>query len=122
VRIIILIALLLTPTITEGAINEKQAIHCIMGEARGEGKLGMQAVGEVLRRRGTTKGMYGCKAKFREPKWVYDMAESAWTDSETSNLTNGATHFESTDFPVPYWADSMRVVAKLGKHIFYKER
>ena len=91
-----------------------------MGEARGEGKIGLQMIGEVLRRRGTTQGMYGCDAKFKEPKWVWDMAEQAWKDSEFSNLTKDATNFESTDFPIPYWAKGMKVTARHKKHIFYK--
>jgi len=111
-------------TKSEGAsdIPHKQAIRCLMGEARGEGLTGMVAVGEVLRRRNTTKGMYGCQAEFKSPQWVYDLAAKAWAISETSNITNGATHFESTDFPVPYWAKDMKLVAHIGKHKFYKEK
>lgn len=103
-------------------IPESKAIHCLMGEARGEGLIGMTAVGEVLRKRGNTNGMYGCKAKFREPEWVYSLAKRAWADSRSSSYSKGATHFESSDFKRPSWSNKMLVVAKVGKHIFYKER
>lgn len=118
--IILIILFMLITNISYAEINEETAIHCLMGEARGEGLIGMTAVGEVLRKRRTTNGMYGCKAKFREPKWVYNLAKRAWTDSRSSSYSNGATHFESEDFKRPNWADKMLVVAKIGKHIFYK--
>lgn len=121
--LIITIGIILSATITSAEfISTKLAVHCIMGEARGEGSLGMQLVAEVLRRRGTTKGMYGCQAKFNEPEWVYKKAEESWNKSLTSNITNSATHFESIDYPTPYWAKNMEVVYRYKKHIFYKER
>ena len=97
------------------------AIRAIIGEASGEGLKGMQAVGEVIRRRGSLKGVYGFKAPHvdKEPEWVWKMARKAWKDSEFSNLSNGATHFESTDFKNAYWMEDMECVAHIGKHRFY---
>lgn len=103
-------------------IPEAVAIKCLMGEARGEGQRGMQLVGEVLRRRGNTQGMYGCNAKFNAPEWVRVKAKKAWADSAKSNITNRATHFESIKFETPYWAKSMDVVYKFKNHVFYKEK
>ena len=57
------------------------AVHCILGEARDQGLDGLTAVAEALRNRGTTKGVYGCKATFKEPKWVWDMGRKAWNQS-----------------------------------------
>ena len=102
------------------ALPDQMAIKTVMGEARGEGYKGMLAVAEVLRRRDSVKGFYGFKAKFNEPKWVWDLARKAWNDSLKTNTTNGATHFESTDFKKPTWAKKMKVVAHVGKHVFYK--
>lgn len=110
---------------SEGAepFTDEQAVRCIIGEAAGEGFEGMVAVAEALRNRGTLDGVYGCKAKFvdNEPEWVWIKAYEAWRYSKTSNFVYEATHWESTDFPEPYWAKDMKITAKIGKHIFYKE-
>ncbi len=103
-------------------IPDHIGIQCIMGEARGEGLIGMTAVAEVLRKRGNTNGMYGCEAKFSEPRWVYNLAKRAWYNSRNTNYSRGATHFESKDFKRPVWSSKMVVVAEIKKHIFYKER
>lgn len=121
-KLVSTIVFLLFCTQIYAEIPENKAIHCLMGEARGEGLIGMTAVGEVLRKRGNTNGMYGCDSSFKEPKWVYDLAKRAWADSRSSSYSKGATHFESSDFKRPKWASKMLVVAKIGKHIFYKER
>lgn len=104
-------------------IPEDLAVKCVLGEASNQGAKGMQAVGEVLRRRGSTKGLYGCKnavsgmasAKLRA------QAREAWKASERSNLTKGADHFENVEaFGVPKWARSLKPVAKIGNHTFYR--
>ena len=99
-------------------------VRAIIGEAASEGYEGMLAVGEAIRNRGTLKGVYGVKAKFvdKEPEWVWQLAKKAWDASESSNIVGGATHWESTDFPVPYWAKDMETSAHIGKHKFYRER
>ncbi len=76
-------------------IPEEVAVHCIMGEARGEGYSGMLAHGEALRARGTIKGVYGCKSKFKEPEWVWDMARKAWKESRHTKTVKGADHWGS---------------------------
>ena len=115
-------AFLLAMMITSSAfaLTDAQGIQIVMAEARGEGYAGMLAVGEVARRRNSTKPFCGFKVKINEPKWVWDLAEKAWKDSATSDTTLGATHFESTDFPVPAWAKSMKKAVQIKKHIFYK--
>ena len=35
------------------------------------------------------------------------------------DVVNGATHYHTTAI-MPYWADSLRVVKRVGDHIFYK--
>lgn len=101
-------------------MNDSKIVACGLGEARSEGLEGLTAVFEAIRNRGTLNGVYGCNAKFNEPQWVWDMGWKAWMESENSNLVDGATHWESTDFKVPYWAKNMIVTAHIGKHIFYK--
>ncbi len=116
------IALGLCTPIAKASIEDKTAIRCLVGEASGEGLKGMQAVGEVLRRRGTTKGFYGCNASHivLEPEWVIRYAKIAWERSKTSNITNGATHFEGNSFKRPYWAKDAIVTARIGNQTFYK--
>ena len=104
------------------AMDAKTGIRCLMGEARGESFECQVATAEVIRTRNSTQGIYGCKAQINEPAWVWDRAERAWKQSETSNLSKGATHFESTDFKTPYWVNGMVLVAHVGKHKFYKEK
>jgi spore germination cell wall hydrolase CwlJ-like protein len=103
---------------TEGKAEEME-IRCIIGEAADQGFEGMTAVGEAIRNR-----VYGCKSKMpdTQPEWVWVKAREAWEKSKHSNLVNGATHWESIDFPAPWWADDMIETVKIRKHIFYKER
>ena len=103
-------------------ITEETAIRCIIGEAASEGYAGLLAVSDALQNRGHTNGVYGCKAKHidKEPKWVWERATKAWTEAKTKNPTNGATHWESTDFKKPYWTKSMTKTVIIGKHEFYK--
>lgn len=102
--------------------TDDNAVRAIIGEAAGEGERGMQAVAEVIRRRGSLNGFYGLNAPHvdKQPEWVWKRARRAWKAAEKSNLTNGATHFESVDFPTPYWAKGRRPCAVIGKHQFYK--
>jgi len=110
----------LTVLILTLALTDAEGIRCLMGEARGESYICQVATAEAIRNRGTTKGVYGCSAKFNEPAWVWKRAEKAWHESATTNLVKDADHWESTDFKVPYWAKSMTVTAQHGKHVFYK--
>lgn len=76
-------------------ITDEQAVRCIMGEARGEGYDGMLAHAEAIRNRGHLKGVYGCKAKFSEPEYVWAKARKAWKESEHTATVKGADHWGS---------------------------
>lgn len=100
-------------------------VLCVIGEAEGEGYNGMLAVSEAIRNRGTLKGVYGCNAKRVTGRLYSDetlrIASQAWKDSRGfSDITHGATHWEGTAFPVPYWAEGMIVTATIGRQRFYK--
>ena len=104
-------------------IDPNQAIKAIVGEAENQGFLGMQAVAEAIRNRGTLDGVYGLKSSRlkKAPKWVFMQAEKAWEASESSNLVKGATHWENIKaFGVPYWAKSMKKTATVKDHAFYR--
>src|SRR3990167_10062334 len=83
VTLAFMIAYLLTGIILiavcKAEIDDETAVNCIIGEAANQGEIGMYAVASGLLNRGTTKGVYGCKAKFvkNEPGWVRRMAQNA---------------------------------------------
>lgn len=108
--------------VARAAVSEAQALRILIGEASGEGERGMQAVGEVLRRRNSTRGFYGLKAPHvdKQPAWVWKMARAAWMKSAASNITKGATHFEGTDFKTPKWARGLTPVTIIGKQKFFR--
>lgn len=105
-------------------IPEETAVGCLIGEAANQGYEGLLYVGEALRKRGSTVGVYGCKAShiYKEPKWVWDMARKAWHESASTNHTQGADHWENIkSFGKPYWADSMVKTLAYKDHVFYRE-
>jgi spore germination cell wall hydrolase CwlJ-like protein len=55
------------------------------------------------------------KAK-KHPRWK--TAENIL--GSNTNFTNGADHYHADYINKPYWAHSMTVTAKIGRHIFYK--
>ena len=122
----VLLLCLLVGTITAQAapITEAQAVRAIIGEAAGEPYAGKLALAGALRNRATLKGVYGFSAKVLPPhtdKTVRD-AQRAWACSLTNDTSLGATHWESKDFKVPYWAKSMTVTTNIGKHVFYTHK
>jgi spore germination cell wall hydrolase CwlJ-like protein len=113
-----LILLLLATTASAG--NE---VRAIIGEASGEGYQGMLAVAGVIRNRGHLRGIYGVNAKHvdREPAYVWRMAEKAWRQSATNDITRGATHFENVKaFGTPRWSRTMTITTNIGRHTFFK--
>ena len=81
-------------------ISEELAVRAIIGEASGEGYLGMLYVAIGIRNRGTLEGVYGLNAKHvdKEPQWVWKLARKAWLESKGNRLHSG-THWESVNFP-----------------------
>lgn len=103
-------------------IPDDQAVHAILGEARGEGYEGMYAVACAIRNRGTLKGVYGLKANVSDASGViYQHAMKAWAESESGpDITNGANSWENTQtFGRPYWAMDKKPTAIIGRHKFY---
>jgi hypothetical protein len=104
----------------------------LIAEAVSEDVEGMYAVACVVRNRldaGMNSGLCGLKRSnldafvSRQPTKYHKAAKyivyCVFT-LHTADSTNGALYFESTNFPVSKWAKKMKVVAKIGKHIFYK--
>ena len=113
-------------------------ITTIILEAGGEYQVGaLEAVYEVIMNRAKKrkktpaqvclqKWQFSCwndkdiadniaKAK-KHPRWV--IAKNIL--GKETNYTNGADHYHADYIDDPYWAKSMKVTVKIGKHIFYK--
>lgn len=105
-------------------ISEDQAVICIVAEAANQPLPGMLALAETLRRRGSTKGVYGCQRRkfaMQQPKEIRDLARAAWQFSEYTNLSKNATHWENVNaFGRPYWAKNMTIAATYGDHTFFR--
>lgn len=119
----------------------------LWGEARGEGRLGMEAVACVILNRVARPGWWGhdivsvCQKNRQFSCWNMDdpnrnkilavtdkddafkLAQSlAWLaiDGSLADITNGATHYHTRAI-TPYWARGEKPCAEIGNHIFYKE-
>lgn len=105
-------------------ISEEVGIKCIMGEGRNQGYDGLLALSFALKNRGTINGVYGCKAVFKEPQWVWDLAKKAWRDTQFKpDVTLGADHWENIKaFGTPRWASSMKQTIIIKDHVFYKSK
>jgi len=81
------------------ATRPADCVDAIVGEAAGAPYIVKQGVAEALRNRGTLHGVYGLHAAHNagEPGWVWRDARRAWTESTTTNLVHGATHFGNLD-------------------------
>lgn len=112
----------------------------LLGEARGEGEIGMMAVAEVIRNRADKEGVsplaivtrskqFACLNRttpkklirkfWRTNEWKTALRISRLMYNQPEKLpgiTNGATHFDSGD---PYWAQGKKPVAVIGNHKFF---
>lgn len=123
-RILMILIILIIST---SAFGDTRTVNAIIGEAENQGYEGMLAVACAIQNRGTLKGVYGEHAPRvtgkKYSKAILKQAQKAYRESlnaDNCEFVGGATHWESVDFKVPYWAKSMEVVAKIGKHIFYR--
>lgn len=120
----------------------------IWGEARGEGRQGMEAVAAVIMNRyhatawysaptiaGVAQKAYQFSAWNRDDpnydkminvneddpvfKLAKEIAQAAISGS-LSDLTGGATHYHSKSILPPAWTRDGQETAQIGNHIFYK--
>ena len=115
-------------------------------EARGEGRVGQQAIAEVVFHR-MNHGNYGhsicavvyegagrpgCQFSFTcNGELTHSKQADAWRESETlaaqiltgevplKDSTGGATNFHAVSVS-PDWADTMDKTIQIGNHIFYR--
>ena len=103
-------------------IREADAVHAILGEARGEGYRGMYAVACAIRNRGHLRGVDGRHAKLSgvSPE-IHHLAARAWAESETGDdITHGADHWYAHNLCRPWWARYGTRTAVIGGHTYMK--
>ena len=126
---------------TQDDYNKSLLALTLWREAGGEGYVGMQAVGNVIRNRvvnGNWSQVLSAKWQFSsltapgDPmlvKWpaptdgswqtAMEIAQDTY-DGTLADITYGATHYFNPSVVLPSWAASMTKVASIGHHDFYK--
>lgn len=79
--------------------KEQLFVQAIVGEASGEGILGMQILAAALRNRGTLDGVYGVNAQHisTETEETWKIARQAWELSKIYDLSKGADSWYSKE-------------------------
>ena len=131
--LIIFLLLASTASASIPELNSENAVNAIIGEAEAEPMAGKIAVAEVIRRRGSLRGIYGIhspRVRMASPAVRKD-CELAWAKKGT-NLTRGATVWGNADdvrkwktrakkYP-RHWFNRMHQTAQIGRHFFFAER
>ena len=129
------IFILILPVHAASEWTTENVYKAIATEAIGEGREGMGYVASALYNRrvhGLNMGSSGLsrpgvdawlqKQPVRLLEHARQLADRVMYDENEFDTVNGATHFESTDFPTPSWVkDGSHVeVFRYKKHVFYK--
>ena len=119
--------------------SDDEAIRAILGEAEGESREGKQAIGEVIRRRGSLKGVYGGNAIIQDGDRFYRKGKKgnrpisdkavketrdSWESSKSSDYSRGSTHWQSDeDLNKTGWDKDKRFTnnGRIGAHTFLLE-
>ena len=123
-NIVILVTLIANTQLTLASIDQEKAVRAIIGEAEDQGDLGMLAVAEAIRNRGTLKGVLGLQSpRIRRAKPItWRKARVAWEKSRNTNTVRNASHWENVNaFGEPSWAKDMRKVIVVRDHVFYEK-
>lgn len=122
------------------AINDKDAVRTILGEAEGEGLDSQKAHASAIRNRNTLQGAYGKNAVVIEdgnyyrktpnglrkisPKIVAQVTQ-AWKDSKNQDFSGGANHwFSQEDLQLPKvqrMIKDMKLIKIVNGTSFYRE-
>lgn len=118
------------------SLDDKK-LRAILGEAEGESYHGKLALAYAINNRGSIRGVYGYNAiilrsdgyyrhnrRLSKKVVVEALKALEWANSHPDkDLTFGATSWENIKaFKVPYWASSMTETARIGNHVFYREK
>ena len=108
-------------------------------EAGGEGRVGLQAVWEVVWQRAklrkltplgvvTQRKQFSCLNNITPGRAIataqrHPMCRHAWgivSAPPVTRLTGNADHYHATTIRAPYWADKAKKTVTIGRHTFYK--
>ena len=130
-----------------GLTDREILAKTLWGEARGEGRVGMHAVANVILNRARKPGWWGtnirevCLKRRQFSCWNPDDPNRkkmlAVTDEDPSyrvaveladmaiqgvleDITRGADHYHTKTIK-PYWAKAEKPIAEWGNHLFYGE-
>lgn len=126
-RYLIVIILLFIPSCSYAAYPPE--VNCIVGEASGEGVVGMVAVAQALANRKTMKGVYGCHAEHikTENKIIFLEASDIWNGvlsgelNGKHDLVKGANSWGSiSDINKNHMNEECIETARVYNHIFFK--
>lgn len=137
-------AVLVTMSAEAATYGQKAVAAVLLGEARGEGRVGMTAVAEVIRTRADARGVTGLavisrprhfsclngttinglirKFEGRHPQWDTALRISRLMYNNPELLpgyAKGANHFTKKQ-ERPYWARGKLPVVIIGNHAFYR--
>lgn len=105
------------------AYTNEEAVNAIIGEAAGEPFIGQVSVGEVIRRRGSLRGVYGATAKRTHTKIEIATARRAWAASEASCYVPGAMGWGNAadikKFQKTKWFKNCKIVKQIAHHYFW---
>lgn len=111
-------------------IPEALAVHCILGEVQGEGERGIRANAQALKNRGTTSGVYGCKADISKDmayirhKGLDKIALEEWRRG-ANDIVHGAQFWGSIILDQE-WIERMKragykFTVRINNHEYYKK-
>lgn len=122
--------LLLSVQASAATVPRERAINAIIGESEGESYQGKLGIAAAIRNRGHLRGVYGERAprvvKKLYSEQVRNDAIRAWEESETVDPTHGATGWgndkDVKEFAKHKWWRKCVITARIGNHVFYKEK
>ena len=107
---------------SHAAVPDALAVRAIIGEAGSESAQCQAAVGEVIRLRGSLRGIYGvnnpCVAKASQK--TINRATAAWAASAVTSYSHGASKF-GCDADAGYFKRiGAVIVVRIGRVNFYR--
>lgn len=136
---LISIILAISESTGETRFSDEIVAATLILEAGGEYHEGaMEAVNEIIVNRAAKRKMSEamvCLQRYQFSCWNDKEAQAGiskamkhprWKEalrivqSPTTNYTRGADHYHADYIKIPYWAKTMTITTKIGRHIFYK--
>lgn len=115
------------PVHAQEPMTEENILRAAIGEAAGEGIIGMEAVCRAILNRGHLKGVYGLNGNYVRyaTKQDWKNARQALKRAKTRDITDHATGWgnegDLMQFRRKGWFKRCVITKKIGNHYFYKE-